>query len=151
MHFPISLGLLLAVGASAAPTAVPTVTCENNASDGTVFTAQNAEFDIICGVDYAGGDMGAQGVATFAECITLCDTTPGCVNVAFAPWGQCYLKNKNTTPTANPGIWTAKGKKGLSGLTCVNNFSDKKTYTTHSGSTFEIECGVDYGGGDMSA
>ncbi|KAK4117946.1 hypothetical protein N657DRAFT_584520, partial [Parathielavia appendiculata] len=156
MHLTINLrrgaaaAALLAVGVSAAP-APGEVSCENNASNGSVYTAQNAQFDILCGVDYAGGDMAAQGVATFAECITLCDSTPGCVNVAFAPWGMCWLKNKNMTPSSNPGIWTAKSKAGLSGLTCVDNFSDKKTYTSPSGAAFEIACGVDYAGGDMSA
>ena len=143
--------LLLAVGVSAAPTLTTAVTCENNASNATVYTAQNAQFDILCGVDYAGGDMGAQGVSTFVECITLCDSTPGCVNVAFAPWGMCYLKNQNTTPSPNSGVWTAKSKASLTGLTCIDNFSDKKTYTSAGGAAFDIACGVDYAGGDMSS
>ncbi len=142
--------LLLAAGVSAAPS-LTAVTCENNASNATVYTAQNAQFDILCGVDYAGGDMGAQGVSTFAECITLCDSTPGCVNVAFAPWGMCWMKNQNTTPSPNSGIWTAKSKTGLTGLTCIDNFSDKKTYTSPDGAVFDIACGVDYAGGDMSS
>ncbi|KAG7286321.1 hypothetical protein NEMBOFW57_008630 [Staphylotrichum longicolle] len=143
--------LLLAAGVSAAPSPGTAVTCENNASNNTVYTAQNAQFDILCGIDYSGGDMGAERVSTFAECITRCDSTPGCINVAFAPWGMCWLKNQNTTPSPNSGVWTAKSKAALTGLTCIDNFSDKKTYTSPGGTAFDIACGVDYAGGDMSS
>ncbi|KAK4107785.1 hypothetical protein N656DRAFT_676771, partial [Canariomyces notabilis] len=145
--------LLLAAGVSAVPRLMTrdSVTCENNASNMTVYAATNAQFDILCGVDYAGGDMASQSVSTFEECITLCDSTPGCVNVAFAPWGMCWMKNQNTSPSPNSGIWTAKSRATPSGPTCADNFSDKKTYITPAGITFEIACGVDYTGGDMSS
>jgi hypothetical protein len=67
--------------------------CTGNRSNGTVYVADNASWDIVCAVDYAGGDMKAAGVTSFKACIDLCDSTAGCIDVSYAPWGMCWMKN----------------------------------------------------------
>lgn len=86
-----SAGLMLVGSVIAAP--APGVTCDGNLSNGTVYVGAHASWDIICAVDYGGGDMASHGVSSFEECIILCDTTAGCIDVSYAPWGMCWLKN----------------------------------------------------------
>ncbi|KAB2570712.1 hypothetical protein DBV05_g10607 [Lasiodiplodia theobromae] len=147
---------LLAAQSLATPTpdkrsAAPS--CVNNASNGQVYQGTNSQWNIECGTDYAGGDMGMSWVDSFEACIRDCDATTGCLDVAFVQPNACYKKNVLTPAVANAGVWTAKkagASSSSSSLTCVNNAANGQSYTTSKG-IFNIECGVDYAGGDLSS
>jgi hypothetical protein len=72
-------------GASTSPSTPPTdssLTCENKASHDSIYEAANGEFKILCGQEYAGGDINSVGVARFEDCIKACDTTDECIDVS---------------------------------------------------------------------
>lgn len=84
------------------------ITCDNNKSDGTVYTAPSGvQFVIACGTDYFGGDMGSLYAETMEACLNACDATSGCIDVAYAG-KYCYLKNSLEPGQANAGVWGAK-------------------------------------------
>jgi hypothetical protein len=138
------------------------VTCTDNANDqGNYTSSTGAVFKILCGVDYAGGDLSATTTNTFADCIEACATTSGCVDVSYGG-NACYLKNQLETSVSKDWVWTAQLVKntasagsvpGANGnqLTCDNKQCEGTNYTTSSGLTFEVLCGVDYAGGDLAA
>ncbi|KAF9700726.1 hypothetical protein EKO04_001397 [Ascochyta lentis] len=149
--------------------ATATLSCWDNASNGQTFTAKNAEWEVLCGKDYAGGDMSASSAASFEECINDCDTTQGCVDVSFVWPNSCYKKNKLTTAVDNGSVWTARKKVTAStggtstdtkntdtktpatqDVTCQDKASDGVKYTSKKG-TFLVECGFDHYGGDMGS
>ncbi|KAL2136946.1 hypothetical protein VTI74DRAFT_11128 [Chaetomium olivicolor] len=140
------LVLLGLAGLTAAGPADPT--CAGEASHGDVYTAATGgQFDIVCGTDYAGGDIAATNTATFAACIDACDANPKCIDVSYAG-ESCYMKDSlGTAYTDRAWVWTAKKKSP----SCDGGASDKTTFTSTGGKTFQILCGVDYGGGDMGA
>lgn len=144
------LALLGLAGLAAAGPADPT--CVDKASDQSTYTAASgADFQILCGIDYAGTDMAARQTSTFAGCIEACDSTPGCIDVSYAG-DHCYLKNRVTDAHQRDWVWTAKKVTPAdNGLTCIDNKSDKATYTTPTGAVFEVLCGVDYAGDDVAA
>ncbi|KAK3676513.1 hypothetical protein LTR78_003789 [Recurvomyces mirabilis] len=85
--------------------AASTLSCP--ASNGASYTASSgAQFTVQCGVDYYGGDMGSAYVDTFAECLEVCDSTQGCLDVALHGH-YCYLKNSVTSPQQNSDVWGA--------------------------------------------
>ncbi len=137
-----SLALL---GLAALPAALADVTCVDNASDQAAYTAANGdEFTIMCGVDYAGGDLAATNTDTFAECIEACSTTTGCIDVSYAA-PSCYMKKAvNDLIEDRAWVWTAKQVLATPPLSCNNNLSDGLTY--HG---FTITCSKDYAGGDL--
>ncbi|KAJ8114810.1 hypothetical protein OPT61_g3395 [Boeremia exigua] len=143
------------------PATNPALSCWDNASNGQTYTAKNADWEIICGKDYVGGDLGASSAASFEDCINDCDTVTGCIDVSFVWPSTCYKKNKLKTATDNGSVWTARKKVPASGggtpaapsgkdVTCEDNASNGVTYTSTKGS-FLIECGFDHYGGDMGA
>ena len=140
------------LGLAALPAALADVTCVDNASNQATYTSSNGdEFTIMCGVDYAGGDISATITDTFAECIDACSTTTGCIDVSYAA-PSCYMKNAlNELIEGRSWVWTAKQVLATPPLTCVDNASDQATYTSSNGDSFTIMCGVDYAGGDLSA
>lgn len=75
--------LLLISGALASPFSLEgrssTPTCVQNASNGTIYQATAGQYEISCGVDYAGGDMGMAWTTSFGACIQTCDSTAGYV------------------------------------------------------------------------
>ncbi|OJD35908.1 apple protein [Diplodia corticola] len=166
-HPTLILGLL-AAQSFAVPAPLPSATnapvkrtdlsCWDKASDGQVFQATNAQWDIVCGSDYAGGDMGTSWVNSFEECIQDCDATTDCVDVSFVWPNACYKKNVLGTASAVDSVWTARKKSSGTGsstsastaLSCDNSASDGVKYTSSKG-TFLVECGVDYAGGDMGS
>ncbi|KAB2579092.1 WSC domain-containing protein [Lasiodiplodia theobromae] len=94
---------------SATPSATTTaLSCPT--SDGQTFTAPRGQlFTIECGTDHFGGDMGAPTYpGSFAACVSQCDATDGCVDVAYISNGPCYLKSTLGASIANPNIWGAK-------------------------------------------
>ncbi|KAF3006711.1 hypothetical protein E8E13_009234 [Curvularia kusanoi] len=144
--------------------ATAALSCWDNASNGQTFTAKNADWEIVCGKDYAGGDMGASNPASFEECISDCDATQGCVDVSFVWPNACYKKNKLNSMVDNAYVWTARKKVTISDgdvktdtnapvtkdVTCQDKASDGLKYTSKKG-TFLIECGIDHAGGDMGS
>ncbi|EOD43076.1 putative Apple protein [Neofusicoccum parvum UCRNP2] len=160
---------LLAARSLAIPAPLPSATsaaakrselsCWDKASDGDVFQATNSQWDIICGTDYAGGDMGMSWVDSFEACVRDCDTTSGCVDVSFVWPNACYKKSTLNSAVSVESVWTAKKKtSGSTGtstststpLSCENSASNGVRYTSTKG-TFLIECGLDYAGGDMGS
>ncbi|KAK1764282.1 kelch domain-containing protein [Phialemonium atrogriseum] len=129
-----------------------TVSCSDPANNNTVFAAAENSFLILCGIDYAGGDLAAVHAATFDACIAACDTDERCVDVSYASGSQtCYMKGDTTTASAANGIWTArKNVDPASIITCQGNASNNTVYKS-ANSSFLVLCGVDYGGGDMAA
>jgi hypothetical protein len=151
-----SMAVLGLAGLAAAAPVVPVgPTCDG--SDGETYTAPTGgQYTIACGTDYAGNDIGFSTEATFADCINACDANPQCIDVSYVG-ENCYLKNGLSEPfTDRPWVWTAK-KVGaevpppVSYPTCENNADHGALIVTANGKTFEIVCGVDSTGGDISA
>ncbi|KAJ9635082.1 hypothetical protein H2199_008568 [Coniosporium tulheliwenetii] len=92
--------------ASPAPAATK-LTCKDNLSDGTTYTATNGIWQIMCATDYGGGDMGVKEVSSFENCIQACDSTAGCIDVSFVNTA-CYMKNRLGEALPRGHVWTAK-------------------------------------------
>ncbi len=147
--------LLLSLASASVAFAAP-LDCSSNQSNNTIYTSPaGASYDIICSVDYAGGDVAAQGgVATFEDCIDLCDAQATCIDVSYAgPGGSCYMKSSLGTPNTNGGIWTARNRSTRTNteVTCLDKKSDGLVYEGAAGGYYQIVCGVDYAGGDLMA
>lgn len=116
MGQPLGYGLpkaaLILYLASASIVFAAPLDCSSGQSNNAVFNTTVGSYDIICGVDYAGGDVAAEGgIATFGECIELCDVTPGCIDVSYGPGsGNCWMKGSIGTPVENGDIWTARSR-----------------------------------------
>jgi len=140
-------------------------TCVAAASDGeTYMAASGATFQIICGVDYYGGDMGAVATANFQLCIDACDQAAGCVDVSYNG-NTCYMKDNLMPQLTNGDIWTAKmitadtngGTTGgattpgqtTGGPATCGGYDDASTLIASTNS-FDILCGIDYYGGDLA-
>lgn len=91
------------------PTSTSTLTCEEWVSDNSFFvTAQNKQYEILCGVDYEAGDMSMATVMTFEGCLDICDSTEGCIDITFVG-KSCYLKNKIVgKPVKRDYVWNAR-------------------------------------------
>lgn len=132
------------------------LSCINNHHNGTIYTVPasvNSEYDILCGIDYAGADIKAAHANSFEHCIQMCDETEGCIVVSYGgglSGGGCYMKDKLNTANPNGGIWTARSRNlPEPPVSCENNRSNGTTYTSANGGEFLVLCGVDYGDGDM--
>ena len=149
--------LALAALAGSVVAAGPTdPTCVGNQDDQILYKAQSGtSYQILCGTDYAGGDVAATHADTFALCIDACDAHATCIDVSYVG-GACYLKDRltTTTPSRPEWVWTAKkvvvGGNAAAALTCEGGASDHTTYSAPSGKTFQVLCGIDYAGDDMA-
>ncbi|OCK78534.1 hypothetical protein K432DRAFT_356620 [Lepidopterella palustris CBS 459.81] len=135
------------------------ITCDNNHSNGIIYQAANAQYEIMCGVDFFGGDMSSIQTDIFEDCIKACDATSGCIDVSYNG-GTCYMKNQLTssTPQTSAWVWTAVNiaesftqPSAPQGPSCVNNAADKTLYTSTAGVVYDIYCGIDYYGGDLAS
>ena len=126
------------------------VTCVDKASDKTVYTtAHGTVFQVLCGVDYAGGDIAAKDTDTFEACILACEGTAGCIDVSYVG-STCYMKSQlGDAITDRDWIWTAKVVASRPPLSCDNNASDGEVYQA-TNNDFTITCGKDYAGGDLA-
>jgi predicted heme/steroid binding protein len=124
-------------------------TCINGEANGKTYTATNGgKYKIECGIDYAGGDLlTVDSTTTFQTCMDACDATTGCIDVSWV-WGSCYLKNEVNTASELSHVWTGRQIK-VDELTCVDGESNGKTYTAKNGGKYQVECGIDYAGGDL--
>ncbi len=152
-RFPRAKAAFLLSLASASAVLAAPLDCTNGESDNTVYKSAGGSYDIICHVDYAGGDVAAAGgLASFEACIDLCDNTPTCIDVSYAPGGACYMKSSLGAANPNGGIWTARSRAArLDDVTCVDNKANGTIYDAADGGYFQIICGIDYAGGDMAA
>jgi hypothetical protein len=144
--------LLLSLASASVAFAAP-LDCSNNQSNNTVYDTAVASYDILCGVDYAGGDVAAQtGLASFEDCIDLCDETLNCIDVSYGG-GTCWMKSSLGTPSQNGGIWTARSRvtRTNTEVTCNDNKSNGTVYGAAEGGYFQVLCGLDYAGGDLAA
>lgn len=129
------------------------LSCEDNASNGDIYKATNDEFEITCGKDYAGGDLLGLSAASFEECIEACDSNAQCVNVAYIH-GACYLKKEQKPAVDSAAVWGAVRKAGATPeapLSCEGNLSHLVKYTSAKNGLYQIMCGVDFGGNDLTA
>lgn len=72
-----------------------TLSCLNNASDGTTYVAANGgSYTIHCQTDHYGGDIGSSAATSFSDCVNTCDTTSGCIDVSYLGGSgtNCWLK-----------------------------------------------------------
>lgn len=121
------------------------------------YTTSKDTYDIHCNMDYYGGDLKSTQTSTFEECIAACELADSCIDVSYLV-GTCYMKNFLTTLTPANNVWTAVLKSALdtssktdsSTLSCVNNKDDGRVYMAQSGAKYQIACGIDYYGGDLS-
>jgi hypothetical protein len=131
-----------------APT-TPTYTCPG--SGGLEVTeASGKKFTIECAIDRYGGDMGAQVTDSFAACISLCDTTHGCLAVAYAG-AMCYMKNTVMPPHSNPGVLGAVASTLAQAPTspAVTCPADDGDVITEGDKHYLVRCSTDNYGGDM--
>ncbi|KAK8257222.1 WSC domain-containing protein [Phyllosticta capitalensis] len=92
----------------------------------TYMAADNKTFIIECGIDHAGGDLGAPTYPyDFGLCINQCASTSGCVDVSFNG-GPCYMKGSVGAAVANSGIW---GARLLTGSSSVSSSSASSSAT----------------------
>lgn len=85
------------------------LTCiEGVASKETFVTPSGREYQIYCGTDFAGGDIGDVSVSSFEACLEACDAASdkGCVTVAYNN-GLCYFKDRLRTRISRPHVWGA--------------------------------------------
>ena len=147
------------------------LSCEDPNVDGTTYTAPGGvEFKILCGKDYVGADMEPTQTDNFAGCMDACENTEGCVDVSYVN-GACYLKNALNAVNDTGHVWTGIRVDALAAssrpatettatatastdatstpLSCDNKAIDGTEYTTPTGTTYDIICGKEYGGGDL--
>lgn len=112
-------------------------------------------FTVACATDWPGvGDLSASQQPTFESCMDDCSTTDQCVAVVYSGTG-CYKKSSIGNAVANSGVraaylTTMPTPPVDTSITCPN--SAGKTYTpVAGGSTYSIQCGVDYFGGDLTS
>ena len=61
------------------------LSCENNASNYVKYTtAKNGLYQVMCGVDYGGGDLLGTTTDSFEACIAACDDNTDCIDVRYA-------------------------------------------------------------------
>ncbi|OJD29358.1 kelch domain-containing protein [Diplodia corticola] len=135
------------VGVSGASTSTA-LSCENNRSNGAQYTTSKGAFQVVCGVDYAGGDLSSSHVASFEACIDDCASTTGCIDVSYV-YGACYKKSVlNSNPVSVASVWTAKLVTAqTAAIACPTSNGASASIST--GGTYDILCGTDYAGGDM--
>ena len=84
-----------AIAPSPAPEAPKALTCAGENNDNG---KQYKNFEIQCGNDHGGADIGAvPTTTTFEQCMDTCEANGECVAVSWV-WGTCYMKS-----AANPG------------------------------------------------
>lgn len=156
MHKPAIIGALmvLVTGATALPVAGdPTADITCPSSNGTTYAAADGgDFDIECFVDHFGGDLSLAWTNSFASCLDTCDGTATCVAVSYVG-SACYMKSEAIGPQSNSNVWGAVKKITSSSVTTGNTCpsADGTTVTEANGQSFNIHCGTDYLGGDLSS
>ncbi len=78
-------GVLATATSTGSPTPSSTaLSCNNNASNNVEYaTSKNGLYQIMCGVDYGGGDLLGTTADTFEDCIAACDDNADCIDVRY--------------------------------------------------------------------
>lgn len=99
------------------------ITCPG--SNGTIAgMSTGGTYQILCSIDYAGGDFKEVDTPTFEECLEACDNNAGCVALSYvAP--SCYLKSELMTPVSVSYVWGAVVKKAATDLYAFPTVADK--------------------------
>jgi hypothetical protein len=58
------------------------LTCVGGKDDAKIYSASKGQYNIICGKEYAGGDLISTSTASFEACIEACVGTDGCIDVS---------------------------------------------------------------------
>jgi hypothetical protein len=149
---------LLCLFASIRAATADVPTCEGNQSNGTTLTtAAGGTFDLLCGIDFFGGDLDSAAGVTFQQCIDRCDGVAACLDVAYVEEGGfCYLKNRLTPALSNPNVWSARKHVTAANISTIDISCDDPgtngtAYSATTGSTYRILCGLDHYGGDIGS
>ncbi|KAI7324666.1 WSC-domain-containing protein [Hortaea werneckii] len=102
-------------------------------SDNTVVMSNGKNFTIECGIDHAGGDLTAQSVGSFQECIDACAKNANCVDVSLSG-SACYLKSSLGAAVPNVAVWGAKLVIASSSSSTSSATDSTVTITTSSNS-----------------
>ncbi|CZT19878.1 uncharacterized protein RCC_05734 [Ramularia collo-cygni] len=131
---------------SSAPTLTP-LSCP--ASNNTLYTAPSGQtFVVECSIDHERGDLSSLSVPNLEACIAACDSNSKCVDVSLSGTA-CYLKSLLGRSLPAPGLLGARLLGVETPISCPG--SNGTTHTTPDGRSFQVECGVDYAGGDMGS
>ena len=131
------------------PLVARSLSCTNNASNGTTYNTASHSYEIDCATDYYRGDLSSTTASSFEDCLAACDSATGCIAVAYVS-GSCYLKNQLNAPYTNNAVWGAKRiDASRSAISCVNNKGNGTTYQS-GGQSYTVLCGYDNYGGDLS-
>lgn len=101
----------IATVSTATNTTATSLSCTNNASNGTVYKATNGgSYTVRCQTDRYGGDIGFRTTTSLATCVDACDATSGCVDVSFVGGTpNCWLKGAPLAVAyANPNVTSAE-------------------------------------------
>ncbi|KAK3994886.1 hypothetical protein QBC44DRAFT_35421 [Cladorrhinum sp. PSN332] len=92
----------------------PKLNCTDGVpSQETFITPEGREYQVLCGIDFGGGDIGEVLVSDFEACLDACDAAGdrGCVTVAFNGnndrGGLCYFKERFRNRVERGHIWGA--------------------------------------------
>ncbi|KAF2997956.1 hypothetical protein E8E13_006059 [Curvularia kusanoi] len=90
---------------SGAPEVPKALTCVGEGNDDG---KHYKNFEIQCGNDHGGADIGAvPTTTTFEQCMDACEENGECVAVSWV-WGTCYMKNAANPGQTNVGhVWGA--------------------------------------------
>ncbi|KAK0710441.1 hypothetical protein B0T21DRAFT_404982 [Apiosordaria backusii] len=102
-----SVSVRTTTASSTSTTVLPLTCAGGQPSTPTHTTSEGRAYEILCGVDFGGGDIAASSQATLNSCLAACDSTKGCLGVAYAG-GQCYLKGTLNPPTEVGHVWGAR-------------------------------------------
>jgi hypothetical protein len=70
------VGLLATVLIGSVAAAPAALTCVGNADNGKQYTAASgATYEVVCAVDFVGGDLGGVRADSLTACIDLCDAS----------------------------------------------------------------------------
>jgi hypothetical protein len=58
------------------------LTCISGKDDSKMYQASKGQYNVICGKEYAGGDLSSTSTASFEACIEACVGTDGCIDVS---------------------------------------------------------------------
>ncbi|KAJ4380950.1 hypothetical protein N0V86_003297 [Didymella sp. IMI 355093] len=129
------------------------LTCVEGKDNGKTYPASKGQYNIICGKEYAGGDLVSTSTASFEACIEACVSTDGCIDVSYVN-GACYMKNTKTSLIEAGHVWTAEliraeSTPKVEEFSCIDGKDNGKIYNAPSGKKYTIECGIDHAGGDF--
>ncbi|KAJ8606673.1 hypothetical protein MRB53_040809 [Persea americana] len=139
----------------------------------TYVTSNGDVYKVMCGVDYAGGDLTSYPVDSFSQCFDKCDNLTACKGFTFLGGdgsGWCYLKDSITPLSKNPAVnaaiivqagpnhtgspptpVTTVKPTSTSSSSCNGLDRSGDNYTDTTGSVYTIECNFDYPGNDIAA